>query len=121
MMRTRNTPKKRPHWPLPALALLTALLGWQIARGELPQLWMIWSDPRPDPGRVSQPSDPIADWSAKRAITDRIALRTTPTPTTAESIPMPLAPGSHVTSFEIPPEDISQLIKPSTPASPAAT
>ena len=94
---------------LTAVALLTALLGWQAARGELNQLWMIWNAPRPDTGRMSQPADPAAQWSLQRATVDRIELRKSPTPPTTESIPMPIAPGSRVTGFEIPPEDATKI------------
>ena len=107
-MRRSRTPQS---WRLVGVAVLTVLLVWQAAHGELARLWMVWDVVRPDSGRVSQPADPIAYWSAKRVIADRVELRTTPTPPTPETIPMPIAPGSRVTGFEIPPEDVKPVSK----------
>jgi len=87
------------------LVLIAAVLFvTQAAYGELTRLWMVWDATRPDTGRTTQAPDPLTAWSAKRVIADRVALRTTPTPPSTEAIPMPIAPGSRITGFEIPPE-----------------
>ncbi|MCL2640082.1 MAG: hypothetical protein FWD53_04485 [Phycisphaerales bacterium] len=84
--------------------IVAILLATPTAYGELTKLWMSWDVARPDVGRTTQAPDPLTDWSANRVIADRVALRAAPTPPSTETIPMPIAPGSRVTGFEIPPE-----------------
>ena len=97
-------------WRMAVGGVLVGLVGLSVAYGERAKLWMVWDATRADTGRVSQPVDPMAYRSVERAVADRVALRTVPTPASVEAIPMPIEPGSRVTGIEIPPEDLTLVV-----------
>jgi ferric-dicitrate binding protein FerR (iron transport regulator) len=101
------------QWSVRAALLVAGLLvTGAVARGEMERLWMMWSEARVDVGRTNLRVDNTKAWSTARVLEGRVEVRNTPTASSPETIPMPVEPGSRVESVQVPPESVSQIVKP---------